>query len=465
MPGGPDPVTFHSECWDHPEPIVPPVIVGQWKERPAKATTNAPEELKSSSGSEGTLQERWQATHGRDPPAWADKGFAGIKEHMKQQAEASGGTGTDTVTVYRAPPNLTSRQQIQAFLDPQLLGVQVPADQSWDYEDAQAIPDHALPRFWGNPPNNFQVMSPIPEYLRGYWTKEHQSPRWEGDGKGDFRTQEGRLQEIIKGYAALAARCMTIYEYKAPGGLNYGLSMLHDEITQCIVLPMVKYASALLGDFMVLYQEREFHRRRLAQLEQQALEAQDQTDAETNILPVQLAGLHQEIDWAHQQKVRLEDQLQVTGAREEKAQDELQASREKVAKLAGEIALVRKQMGDLEDELARIRKTLRSRPRTESSASGKTEAASSKTLMSSIAQMTIGAAPPLVTTSTACQAAATFSSTTPVAAKSQPNKDAGSADVATTAAQSAVQMTTGSPYPAPLPPPGFPYLSTGYPPY
>ncbi len=74
-------------------------------------------------------------------------------------------------------------------------------------------------------------MSPVPEYLRGYWTQEHQSPRWEGDGKGDIRTQERRLQEIIKGYAALAARCMTTYEYKALGGLNHGLPMLHDVIS------------------------------------------------------------------------------------------------------------------------------------------------------------------------------------------------------------------------------------------
>ncbi len=59
-------------------------------------------------------------------------------------------------------------------------------------------------------------MSPVPEYLRGYWMKEHQSPRWEGDGKGDIRTQECRLKEIIHGYATAAARNITTYEYKAP---------------------------------------------------------------------------------------------------------------------------------------------------------------------------------------------------------------------------------------------------------
>ena len=117
---------------------------------------------------------------------------------------------------------------------------------------------------------------------------------------------------------------------------------------------MLKYASALLGDFMVLYQEREFHCRRLAQLEQQALETQDHTDAETNILWAQLVGARQEVEWGHQLRQRLEDQLKVMSSREEKAQEELKISREKAAKLAGEMTLIWKHMGDLEDELGRI---------------------------------------------------------------------------------------------------------------
>ncbi len=167
-------------------------------------------------------------------------------------------------------------------------------------------------------------------------------------------SQEGRLKEIIKGYAALAARYVTTYEYKAPNSLNHGLSILHDEVDKYVVPPMLKYASALLGDFMALYQEREFHRRRLAQLEQQALETQDHTDAETNILRAQLAGAHQEVEWGHQLRERLEDQLKEINSREQKAQQDLQTSRERAAKLAGEMTLLRKHMGDLEDEVMRI---------------------------------------------------------------------------------------------------------------
>ena len=103
MPGGPDLVAFHTECWDYPEPIIPPMVAGQQEERPADEETQTPKESKADSGSEGTLRDKWQATHGMDPPAWADKGFAGIKEHMKRQAEATGGEGGDTMTIYSSP--------------------------------------------------------------------------------------------------------------------------------------------------------------------------------------------------------------------------------------------------------------------------------------------------------------------------------------------------------------------------
>ncbi len=105
MPGGPDQVSFHTECWEYPEPIVPPVIAGHQEEGSVDEKTQAPEEPRAAGRRGETLHEKWQATHGMDPPDWADKGFAGIKEHMKQQAEAAGGAGGDTVTIYSSPPD------------------------------------------------------------------------------------------------------------------------------------------------------------------------------------------------------------------------------------------------------------------------------------------------------------------------------------------------------------------------
>ncbi len=148
-------------------------------------------------------------------------------------------------------------------------------------------------------------------------------------------------------------------------------------------------------------------------------------------------------------------------SREQKAQQDLQTSRKKAAKLAGEMALLRKYLGALEEELARIRRTIRSRGRAESSAAKKAETTSSKTLTSSIAQMTLETAPPVVTTPATRQAAATHATDTAAAARSQPSTHAGSADVTLTAAQSAVQMATGSPYPTPLPQLGSPTFRPG----
>ncbi len=77
MPGGKEPITFRSESWDYPEHIVPPVIAGHRRGEPAEEV-EASVKSRPDSGSDETLQERWQLTHGRDPPAWADKGFVGF---------------------------------------------------------------------------------------------------------------------------------------------------------------------------------------------------------------------------------------------------------------------------------------------------------------------------------------------------------------------------------------------------
>ena len=112
---------------------------------------------------------------------------------------------------------------------------------------------------------------------------------------------------------------------------------------------------------MALYQEREVNRRRLAQLDQQAMamEAKNYRDAETNILQAQLAGARKEIEWGFQQRERLEDLVKETRSREEKAQQALQSSRDRSTQLAGEIAAVRKHMGEVENELERIQRITR----------------------------------------------------------------------------------------------------------
>ncbi len=426
MPGGEKLITFLSKSWDYPEPIIPPVLTARWEAKSEEKVEERPEASKSSlqaSGSDKTLKERWQLTHGRDPPAWADKGFAGIWEHMQQQAVAAEGT-REEVTLFCPPLNLEPRQQLRALLDDSLPGVQVPVVHPTGHEDGQPIPDHTLPRFQGNPADNFNVLSPVPDYLRSYWTKMHQSPRWRGDGDGDIRTQENRLQKVITGYAAQVTHFMTTYEYRAPHGLNHGLSSLYDEGAEYLVPTMVE------GDFVTLYQEREVHRKQLAHLEQQALKTQSETDIETNILRAQMAGLHQGVKRAHQEKEQLEEQVRMVSAREEKTQDALQATKERLAKQARDLAV--------------LRKSLEAGSHPAAPVPAKSEVVSSKALTVTIAQMTIGAAPPLVASATTRQSAAAPVSTTIALPRQSIITSIRATDTATTIAHFAAQMATGS---------------------
>ncbi len=118
-------------------------------------------------------------------------------------------------------------------------------------------------------------------------------------------------------------------------------------------------------------------------------------------------------------------------------------------------------MGEVEDELAHARMIMRAHNRAESSAPGRVEAASSKTLTSSIAQMTIGTIPPVTTTSTTCQAAATLTTSSAAAAGGHPSTQARPTDATPPATESAAQLATGSPYTTPLPPPDFPTFQPG----
>ncbi len=216
----------------------------------------------------------------------------------------------------------------------------------------------------------------------------------------------------------------------------------------------------MLGDFVPQYQEREVDKKRLAHLEQQARMTQSEADIEANILQAQMAGLRQGAEHAHQEKEPLEEQLREASELREKAHD-LQATWERLAEQAGDLAYCRGRLGKLEKELAVLKKSSEAHSWSGAPALARSETVSSKALVVSIAQMTIGTAPSLAASTTTHQPAASASSTT--APSRQPTiTSAGVADTATTVAHSAAQLATGRPYAAHPPPPGFPYLPAGY---
>ncbi len=191
------------------------------------------------------------AVHGIPAPAWAEVGFAGIKADMACRAAATQGT-KEEITLYYPPCSWDPKHRMRAHLDSRFPGTQVQVVRPVDYPEGHLVPVHALPRFQGNPLDNYNVCRPNPEWLHGYWTGANQSPSWRGESTNDIFRQETRLRNIIMGYAAHAVRHMTTYGYRALRGLNHGLAILHEEMSSYLVPPMLEDAAELLGDFTAM---------------------------------------------------------------------------------------------------------------------------------------------------------------------------------------------------------------------
>ena len=170
---------------------------------------------------------------------------------MARRAAATQGK-KEEITLYCPPRNWDRKHRIRAHLDARFPGTRVQIVRPANYPEGQPVPVHALPRFQGNPLDNFNVCGPIPEWLRGYWTTANQSPSWRGESTNDIFRQEIRLRNIIMGYAARAVWHMTTYEYRAPCRLNHGLAIPHEEMSHYPVPPMLEDAAGLLGDFTAM---------------------------------------------------------------------------------------------------------------------------------------------------------------------------------------------------------------------
>ncbi len=191
------------------------------------------------------------AMHGIPAPAWAEVGFADIKADMARMAAATEVT-TEEIALYCPPRTWGPKHRMRAHLDPKFPGTGVTIIRPTEYPQGRPIPVHALPRFQGNPLDNYNVCVSIPEWLRGYWTVAHQSPSRCGVINQDIFCQETRLRNLIMGYAACAVRGMTTYEYHAPGGLNHGLAIIHEGMSRYLTPPMLEDMAKRLGDWPCL---------------------------------------------------------------------------------------------------------------------------------------------------------------------------------------------------------------------
>ncbi len=102
MPGGEVELTFNDESWDDPEPNnpSPAPAIGGAAEAVVEREDPAAQGDRDKGGEDASmLRERWQLTHGIDPPDRADKGFAGIRDNMERRAAETEGI-LDEVTLY-----------------------------------------------------------------------------------------------------------------------------------------------------------------------------------------------------------------------------------------------------------------------------------------------------------------------------------------------------------------------------
>ncbi len=246
MPLADTTLTLLDESWDSPAEDFSALQESTDADNPRPGAESGEEQP-----SNLTLDEQWMAVHGIPAPAWAEVGFAGIKADMARCAAATAGK-KEEMTLYCPPRNWDPRHRMRAHLDVRFPGTRVQIVRPADYPEGQPVPVHALPRFQGNPLDNFNVCGPVPEWLRGYWTTASRSPGWQGESTNDIFRQETRLRNIIMGYAARTVRHVTTYEYCAPRGLNHGLAVLHEEMSHYLVPPMLEDAAALLGDFIAM---------------------------------------------------------------------------------------------------------------------------------------------------------------------------------------------------------------------
>ncbi len=185
---------------------------------------------------------------------------------------------------------------MRAHLDARFPGTRVTVVRPVDYPEGHPVPVHALPRFQGNPLDNYNVCVPIPEWLRGFWTAANQSPSFRSESTNDIFHQETRLRNIIMGYAARAVRHMTTYEYRAPHGLNHGLVILHEEMSRYLVPPMLEDAAELWGYFTAMTEALSACRVQFRAHENQAAHVQQEARNAAYLRGEEEARLRQELN-------------------------------------------------------------------------------------------------------------------------------------------------------------------------
>ncbi len=287
---------------------------------------------------------------------------------------------------------------MRAHLDARFPGTRVQIVRPVDYPEGHPVPVHALPRFQGNPLDNYNVCGPIPEWLRGYWTAANQSPSWGGESNNDIFRQETRLRNIIMGYAARAVRHMTTYEYRAPHGLNHGLAILHEEMSHYLVPPMLEGAAELLGDFTAMTEVLSACRVQIRAHENQSAHSRQEARNAAYLRAEEEARLKRELNETRTQLRQVEAEQDDAVSQLLETQDELRDLQAQLSAKAAELRVNEGVMRQLEADLAEARRLQKIIPPAPVETRSEPRTTHSQALATSISRMTLGIAPPPAST-------------------------------------------------------------------
>ena len=196
------------------------------------------------------------------------------------------------------------------------------------------------------------------------------------------------------GYAAHAVRHMTTYEYCAPHGLNHGLAILHEEMSDYLVPPMLEDAAVLLGDFMAMTEalsaccmQIRAHEKQSAHSHQEARNAAYLRAEEEARLKRELTETRAKLRQAEEEWDDAVSQLgEVRGGRRD-----LQA---RLSAVAGELRVTKGAVQQLEADLAEARRLQTAIPLAPIETPAEPHVTHSQVLATSISRMTLGAAQP-----------------------------------------------------------------------
>ncbi len=217
------------------------------------------------------------------------------------------------------------------------------------------------------------------------------------------------------GYAARAVRHMTTYEYRMPCGLNHGLAILHEEMSHCLVPPMLEDAAELLGDFTAMTEALSACRVQIRAHENKSAHSQQEaTNAAYDLRAEEEARLKRELNEARTQLRQVEAERDDAISQLLETQEERRGLQAQLSAKAAELRVNEGVVRQLEADLVEARRLQKTIPPVPAETPPEPRVTHSQALDTSISRITLGVAQPPASTTPVMQTALLLAETTSV---------------------------------------------------